>query len=119
MKTLQHPLPSSTHTGTDTIRIPLLGRFFEWCRNQEENRILWIGVILSAHGCIITPLTLMFVMLFGNSMVLWPFAIAAIFMCLVVNLAALPTKITLPVFVLSLLIDAGIIIAAIAGGLSL
>jgi hypothetical protein len=37
-------------------------------------------------------------------------------MALVTNLAALPTKITLPVFFLSVLIDLGIIIASLFQG---
>jgi hypothetical protein len=35
-------------------------------------------------------------------------------MCLVTNLAAMPTRVTIPVFFLSLLIDLGIVFAAVA-----
>jgi hypothetical protein len=40
-------------------------------------------------------------------------------MCLVTNLAALPTKITLPIFFLSLVIDLAIIISGIASGFTI
>jgi hypothetical protein len=47
-------------------------------------------------------------------MVLWAFVIAAMTMSLVTNLAALPTKITIPVFFFSLMIDVAVIINCIA-----
>ena len=94
-------------------------RFFEWCHAQEEQRLLWLGIILFTHGCVITPLTILFVVLAGNSLVLWPFIIGAIAMSLIVNLAALPTRITIPVFFLSLLIDFVVIINCIGHGLDL
>jgi hypothetical protein len=47
----------------------------------------------------------------GNNLYLFVLATAAMGMTLVTNLAALPTKITLPVFVLSILIDLGIVIS--------
>jgi hypothetical protein len=97
----------------------LVQRFFAWCKNQDENRLTWLAVILTGHGCIITPLTVMFIMLTGNNPVFWPIAIGAMGMCLVVNLAALPTKITIPIFFLSLAIDLAIVITAISGGFTI
>jgi hypothetical protein len=67
--------------------------------------MLWTAIIIGAHGCVITPITLFFVILGGNSMFCWAIAIAAMGMSLVTNLAALPTKITIPVFVFSLILD--------------
>jgi hypothetical protein len=55
----------------------------------------------------------MAVMLSGNSMFLWALVIGAMTMTLVTNLAALSTKITIPVFFLSILIDLGIIVSSI------
>ena len=49
----------------------------------------------------------------GNNLYLFVVAIAAMGMTLVTNLAALPTKITIPLFILSLLIDLGIIISCV------
>ena len=89
----------------------LLTRFITWCKAEEESRLLWLGIILTAHGCIITPLTVMVVMFNGNNLYLFVLAIAAMGMTLVTNLAALPTKITIPVFVLSILIDLAIVIS--------
>jgi hypothetical protein len=91
----------------------LLTRFITWCRGQEESRLLWLGVILAAHGCILTPLTVMIVMFTGNNLYLFVLAIAAMGMTLVTNLAALPTKITIPLFVLSIVIDLAIVISCV------
>lgn len=96
----------------------IVSRFFAWCQSQEEQRLLWLGVILGGHGCVITPITVLFVVMAGNLPIFWPFVIGAIFMSLIVNLAALPTKITLPVFFISLAIDLFVIINCIAIGLS-
>ena len=49
----------------------------------------------------------------GNNLYLFVLAIAAMGMTLVTNLAALPTKITIPVFVLSILIDLAIVISCV------
>jgi hypothetical protein len=94
----------------------LLEKFFTWCKGQEKNRLLWLGVILMGHGCILTPLIVIAVLLAGTNLFLFVLAIAAIKMSLVTNLAAMPTKITILVFILSILIDFAIIIATIAIG---
>jgi hypothetical protein len=94
----------------------LVAKFLAWCRGQEQNRLLWLGIILAGHGCILTPLTVMAVLLAGTNMALFVLAIVAMGMSLVTNLAAMPTKITIPVFLLSVLIDMAIIISCVAIG---
>jgi hypothetical protein len=103
MKTLQHPY-TAAHFRSES-KTTLIHRFFSWCRQQEKNRLSWLAVIITGHGCVITPLTLLFVMLSGNNFIFWPPVIAAMTMPLVTNLAALPTRITIPIFFLSILID--------------
>lgn len=94
----------------------LVHRFSAWCRAQQKNRLAWLAVSLFSHGCLITPLTLLFVMLAGNHMLLWSMTIGAMTMTLVVNLAALPTRVTIPVFFFGLLIDLAVIVNCIAIG---
>jgi hypothetical protein len=95
-----------------------VAKFFSWSAAQNGNRLLWIGIILAAHGCILTPLTVMATFLGGTvNITLIVLAIVAMGMALVSNLAAQPTKVTIPVFVLSVLIDLGIMIAAVATAL--
>lgn len=116
MKTLQQ---SYTAAGFRTEkRESAVHKFFAWCQSQEEHRLGWLAVIIAGHACFFTPFTALFIILGGNSMLLWAFAIAAITMSLVTNLAALPTKITIPVFFLSILIDVAVIINCISAGLS-
>jgi hypothetical protein len=115
METLQH-----SYAGNISLesKKSLIGRFMDWCQEQEKNRLGWLAVILAGHGCVFTPLTVLFVVLAGNNPVFWPLTIGAMGLALVTNLAALPTKITIPVFFLSLLVDLVVIVNCIAIGLS-
>lgn len=106
---------STTYTER-TTSLSLPGKFFAWCKGQQENRLLWLGIVLAGHGCILTPLTVMAVLLAGTNIALFVLTIVAMGMSLVTNLAAMPTKITIPVFVLSVLIDIAIIISCVAIG---
>jgi hypothetical protein len=117
METINQSYPS-LHFGIERKK-SVVHRFFAWCENQQEKRLLWLAVIITGHACLLTPLTLLFIMLTGNNTIFWPFAIAAMTMALVTNLAALPTKITIPVFILSILIDLAIIANCLALGFSL
>ena len=83
--------------------------FIAWCISQEKHRFGWLAAALTGHGCILTPITLFAIILSGNLFAFWILAIAAMAMCLITNLAALPTKITIPVFFASILIDISII----------
>jgi len=94
----------------------LLKRFNNWCEGQEHNRIGWLGAVLAVHGCVATPITLFAIILSGNLFFFWIIAIAAMGAALITNLAALPTKITLPVFFFSLLVDVAIIISCVSIG---
>lgn len=91
-------------------------KFINWCDQQEQSRFLWLAIGVVGHGCVFTIITIVAVLLSGNNFIFWPFAIAAMGMTLVTNLAALPTKITIPVFFFSLLIDLVIIGMCIAHG---
>ena len=93
----------------------LFGKFIAWCIEQNESRLLWVGIALAGHGCVLTPLTVLAVGATGADFTLIMFALAAMAMALIVNLAALPTKITIPVLLLSVVVDVAVVIAAIAG----
>src|SRR4051812_24719121 len=88
----------------------LITKFIHWCEGQQEDRLLWLGIALAGHGCIVTPLTVMAVLLAGTNLTLFMLALIAMSISLVTNLAALPTKITIPALVLSVLMDVAIII---------
>lgn len=103
----------------DHTKTSIYKKFLTWAEGQESNRLLWLGIALSAHGCIITPLTVMAVLLAGTNMFLFVLAIVAMGASLVTNLAALPTRITIPVFILSTLIDIAIIFSCVFIGLDI
>jgi hypothetical protein len=114
MQTISKPFYNTTFVPSATTTSPsLVSSFTTWCTLQEPNRFVWLGVSLTVHGCFLTPLALYVIMMAGLNFVLFGMAIAAMGMVVVSQLAALPTKYTIPVFLLSLLIDAAVIIAAI------
>lgn len=115
METLIDQTLSTTYSGPETKK-NIFARFISWSKSQEHNRLLWLGVILSVHGCIATPLTVMAVLMAGTNMALFVLALVAMGMSLVTNLAAMPTKITIPVFVLSIIIDLAIISMCVVNG---
>ena len=100
----------------DRTRVSTLKKFIDWCNGQEKYRLGWLAAAITLHGCVLTILTMFAVVLAGNHFIFWPFVIGAMGITLVVNLAAMPTKITIPVFFFSVLIDLVIIISCIAIG---
>jgi hypothetical protein len=117
MKALQHSLQ---HVGTYRMaKQNVAGRFFQWCAAQEKNRLGWLAAIIAAHGCILTPLTLVAIIFSGNNIIFWFMATAAMAASLVTNLAALPTRITIPVFFISVAIDLFIALNCVAAGFNI
>jgi hypothetical protein len=92
----------------------LVSRFLTWCAGQEEYRFGWLAVILAAHGCVLAPLTLITIFATGNNIVLICMVLGAMAMSLVSNLAAMPTKITIPIFFLSVVIDLVVVAISIS-----
>ena len=88
----------------------LFEKAIAWCDHQQSNRLFWLGFSIAVHGCILTPLTVIAILLAGTNLFLFFLAIISMAASLVTNLAALPTKITIPVFFLSIIIDIAIII---------
>ena len=119
MKTYREPISISSSYEEAHTHSSVWSHFINWCEAQEERRFLWLGIVLVGHGCIITILTLFAIIFSGNNLIFWPFVMSAMVACLVVNLAGLSTKITIPVFFLSVLIDVTIIVLCIAHGINL
>jgi hypothetical protein len=83
----------------------IISRFIAWCNGQEKSRFGWVASIIAIHGCVLAPITVLAIALGTNHMAYWGMAIGAMAIALVSNLAAMPTKITIPVFFFSILID--------------
>lgn len=86
-------------------------RFIDWCHAQDHMRLFWVGITLVTHGCVITPLAIIGIIFSGPHVPMIPFGLVVLSMAmvLVVNLAALPTKITIPLYVLSIVADIAIV----------
>ncbi|RYY88184.1 MAG: hypothetical protein EOO15_09735 [Chitinophagaceae bacterium] len=111
------------HT-VETTYVPALRpsaatRFFNWCADQEKYRFGWLAAIIAIHGCALTPITLFAIILSGSSIALWATALVAMCAALVSNLAAQPTKVTIPIFFLSVLADIAIIITCLVHGFNI
>lgn len=113
MQTILNQTISTTYSEVST-RTSLWTRFMDYCKGQERNRLLWLGVILAAHGCVLTPITVMVTFFAGQNFYLFMAGMVAMGIALVTNLAAMPTKITIPAFALSILMDVVIILACVA-----
>ena len=100
----------------DDTKVSPWKKFITWCIGQEKNRLGWLAGAITLHGCVLTIITMFAVVLAGNHFIFWPFIIGGMGITLVVNLAAMPTKITIPVFFFSVLMDIVIIISCIAIG---
>jgi len=109
MKTITPTYASFTGSYAAAPASTLLSRFNTWCADQQENRLLWLGIALTGHGCILTPITIMVVLMSGAHLFFFMLAMVAMGASLVTNLAALPTRITIPVFILSILADVAIL----------
>jgi len=74
-----------------------LTRFLTWCKAQETDKFLWLALTFFAQIGLALPVTAFsIVFLGGNNYLLWIIICAVNVPTLVLNLAALPTKITLP-----------------------
>ena len=109
----------SAASSRTNIKTSLWSKFINWADKQEENRFGWTAFAIAGHGCVFTIITVAIVLVTGNNFIFWLFAIAAMTACLIVNLAALPTKITIPVLFFSLLADLAIIILALTNGINI
>lgn len=78
-------------------RKSLVAKFLNWCIEQENNRFLWLALTFFAQIDLTLPLTAVCIVFFGgNNYFLWIIMVAVNVPVLVTNLAALPTKATLP-----------------------
>ena len=87
-----------------------LTKFFEWCAKQEDNRFLWLATTFFVQIGAILPLTIFIILFCGNnSLLLWIIALTVNVPSLILNLGAVHTKFTLPVFCFALLTEIVII----------
>lgn len=110
--TIPQTLAPKTYTANIAKTNPFAS-FIAWCANQEEHRLLWLAIALAGQGCVLTPITLFAGMWSGVDMMLFSLATIAIVLNVIVNLAAMPTKITIPVLFFSVLLNIFVIVAGL------
>ena len=116
MGTIIHNYP---HSYSARHYTPVWEKFITWCDRQEENRLGWLAGSFIVHGCIFVPMTIVFIAMSGNNFIFVVLALGGMIVAITVNLAVLPTKITLPIFFFTLVLDIIIIIACILHGLNI
>jgi hypothetical protein len=114
MITTIHTGSFSANQNASVASPSIFKRFFSWAESQQDNRLLWLGIALTAHASFLTPFTAMAVMFGGNVFPLFMATIASMAMALVPNLAALPTKVTIPAFAFSIVLDIAIVLTALS-----
>lgn len=90
----------------------LLTRFYSWIKNEEKNRIAWAGVSITVMTAVLFPLTMTTILFNGAVFKLIIGAMCALVLVMVTNLAALPTKYTIPAFLTGITMDLILIIAS-------
>ena len=111
MNTISHPYVARTQVSS----VSVVDRFFAWCAAQDRNRYGWLAVIVTVHATVLAPLAFITVLATGMSFMYIPFIIGGMTACVVSNLAAMSTKATIPIFLVSVLIDLLIVAIGIAG----
>jgi hypothetical protein len=94
-----------------THKVTVISKFLHWCEAQESNRFLWLALTFFAQIGLTIPITAVAIVFFGgNSLVLWMIMAAVNVPVLVLNLAAMPTKSTLPFMFFGWFVQAMIIL---------
>ena len=83
-----------------------MSRFFKWAAGEDEERhIGWVGITVTTMTAIFFPMTMTVVLQNGASFGLIVAAMVSLTMVVITNLAALPSKFTIPFYFLGILID--------------
>ena len=83
-----------------------IGKFFEWAANEDkEHHVAWVGVSITAMAAVFFPLTMAVILVNGAAFGLIITAMISLALVVITNLAAMPTRYTIPFFILGILID--------------
>lgn len=88
----------------------VFARFLSWAKEEERNRIAWLGISITIMTAIFFPITMVSILLHGAAFKLIIGAMFSLILVVVPNLAALPTRYTIPAFFTGILIDIFLIV---------
>ena len=83
----------------------IVTRFLNWTKEEEKNRLAWLGVSLIMMTAVFFPVTMVSILLHGAAFQLIIGAMFSLILAVVPNMAALPTRYTIPAFFTGVLID--------------
>lgn len=111
MQTLTHHAALQNAQRNTIAHNNIFTRFYKWTVKQEDQRFKWLAFTFLLQIGAALPCTLMsIVFLGGNNFNLWLLACIVNVPSLALNLAAQPTRVTLPALFFAWLVNAGIII---------
>jgi hypothetical protein len=91
-----------------------LQRFIAWATEEDKERhIVWVGATITAMAAVFFPLTMSVILINGASFGLIITAMVSLSIVVVTNLAAMPTRYTIPFFLLGILIDLIVVVIAL------
>jgi hypothetical protein len=85
-------------------------RLIDWTKKEEKNHIAWVGISITAMSAVFFPITMSATLFNGAVFSLIVGAIISLAGVVIMNLAALPTKYTIPAFLLGILMDIVLIV---------
>ena len=108
---VKHFVAAGQRTTTKEVQVNAFTRFINWCEGQESSRMLWLVMTFLLQIGMALPCTLAAILFWSNnSFPLWVFACVINVPVLAINLAAQPTKITIPVLFFAWTVDLMIIL---------
>jgi uncharacterized membrane protein (UPF0136 family) len=88
-------------------------RFIQWATQEDlEHHIAWVGGSITAMTAIVFPLTMAAILMNGAIFGLIIVAMLSLVLVVTTNLAAMPTRYTIPFFFMGILIDVGVVVAS-------
>jgi hypothetical protein len=88
------------------------GRFLAYSATQQANRFGWLALAFTLQGCVMAPVTICAIVFNGNSIVLWMTCTLSFAITEVTNLAAMPTRVTIPILFGGIVLDLLVIAAS-------
>ncbi len=95
---------------TNAERVSLYTQFLAWATEKQSLRLPILALMFVIHGCITIPMALLSMNLVDGGIVQVAIVAFGAYSVLVVNLAALSTKITIPVYLISTLLILGLVL---------
>ncbi|HEX4851515.1 MAG TPA: hypothetical protein VFV08_11945 [Puia sp.] len=91
----------------------IFSKMIKWAERQDKiNHVSWVGISVMVMAGVLFPVTMTVVLLNGAAFSLIMTSMVALVLVVVSNLAALPTKYTIPFLLLGTLIDLGAIVCS-------